>query len=97
MDVPGWGKQHDRHNDHVKFQIFQSRKISIQKGSFRCWYHDSSKLCEHVKTLMVMYSNISTVCMHTIMTHGLQFFLQLLFCKKAPRNAEYTEFFLDFP
>ena len=35
--------------------------------------------------------------MHTIMTHGLQFFLQLLFCKKAPRNAEYTEFFLDFP
>ena len=49
MDVPEWGKHDDRLYDHVKFQIFPSRKISIQKDSFGYWYYGSSKLCEHMK------------------------------------------------
>ena len=77
MDVPEWRKHDDRHYDHVKFQIFPKRKISIQKDSFGCWYYDSSRLCEHIKN-SYGYALQYKYCTCAIITHGLYIFTPFL-------------------
>ena len=98
MDVPEWGKHDDRHYDHVKFQIFPSRKISIQKDSFGCWYYDSSILCEHIKNSYGMHYNINTVRTPWYLndTHSLYIFYPIFHCDVYCRAVNISWFVFSY-